>query len=77
MDSHIHKIENMDEINGRKGFFIASWSETPDSEKLLKEKFQMVSRVLPKDREGKKPTNNKCFITGKQAKHDWIFAKSY
>lgn len=76
-DENMHKIENTEEINQQKGFFVASWSETTDSEKQLKEQFQMVSRVLPKEWEGKDPTNKKCFITGEEAKHDWIFAKSY
>ena len=75
--SHIYRIENIDEIDDRQGWFEASWSEDAASEKLLKEKYQMVSRVLPKDHEDKAPKNKKCFITGKEAKHDWYFAKSY
>lgn len=37
----------------------------------------MVSRCLPTANETKEPKNKKCFITGKDAKHDWYFAKSY
>lgn len=76
-NSHIHRIESMDEIGDQIGWFEASWSEDPESEKLLKEKYSMVSRVLPKENEDKEPKNKKCFITGKEAKHDWYFAKSY
>lgn len=74
---NIHRIESWEEIQDQKGFFLASWSETEKSEKMLKEKFSMVSRVLPKENENKKPQNEKCFITGEPAKHDWLFAKSY
>ena len=65
------------EIGDQVGFFEASWSEDVASEKLLKEKYSMVSRVLPKDKMDAAPKNAKCFITGKEAKHDWLFAKSY
>lgn len=76
-NSHIYRIESLDEIDDRQGWFEASWSEDPESEKLLKEKYSMVSRVLPAANENKEPKNKKCFITGKEAKHDWYFAKSY
>jgi prolyl-tRNA synthetase len=74
---HIYRIESLDEIDDRPGWFEASWSEDPASEKLLKEKYSMVSRVLPADNENRPPKNKKCFITGGEAKHDWYFAKSY
>ena len=74
---NIHRIESWEEIKDQKGFFLASWSETEESEKMLKEKFAMVSRVLLKENEDKAPQNEKCFITGEPAKHDWLFAKSY
>jgi hypothetical protein len=75
--SHIYRIESVDEIDDRLGWFEASWSEDAESEKLLKEKYSMVSRVLPVEYEDKEPKNKKCFLTGKEAKHDWYFAKSY
>ncbi|OGF26120.1 proline--tRNA ligase [Candidatus Falkowbacteria bacterium RIFOXYB2_FULL_47_14] len=75
--AHIHRIESVDEIKDQVGFFEASWSEDPASERSLKERFSMVSRVLPADNQDKEPKNKKCFITGKEAKHDWLFAKSY
>ena len=75
--SHIYRIESIDEIDDRPGWFEASWSEDPESEKILKERFSMVSRALPGENEDKAPKNKKCFITGKDAKHDWYFAKSY
>ena len=74
---HIHRIESIDEIDDRVGFFEASWSETRESEELLKEKTGMVSRVLTTENEKSKPKNKKCFITGKPAKHDWLFGKCY
>ncbi len=75
--SNIHRIESVSEIDDRLGWFEASWSEDVESEKLLKEKYSMVSRVLVSENENKAPKNKKCFITGKEAKHDWYFAKSY
>jgi prolyl-tRNA synthetase len=75
--THIHRVESIDDIDDRIGFFEASWSETPESEKMLKERFAMVSRVLPRQYEDAAPKNAKCFITGEPAKHDWYFAKSY
>ncbi|NTV22562.1 MAG: proline--tRNA ligase [Candidatus Yonathbacteria bacterium] len=77
LTTHIHRIESIDDIDDRIGYFEASWSETPESEKMLKERFAMVSRVLPREFEGVEPKNTKCFITGEPAKHDWYFAKSY
>lgn len=76
-DHHIHRIESINEIKDQMGYFEASWSETMESEKELKEKFSMVSRVLPVEYQDKKPKHKKCFITGEKAKHDWLFAKSY
>jgi prolyl-tRNA synthetase len=77
MKNNVNRIEDIKEIKDQKGFFEASWSEDIESEKVLKEKFSMVSRVLPKENKEKEPKNKKCFITGKPAKHDWLFAKSY
>jgi len=75
--SHIHRIESWEEIDDRSGWFEASWSEDPATEKQLKEKYGMVSRVLLPDKASAAPRNPKCFISGKAAKHDWLFAKSY
>ncbi len=77
MNSHIVRIESWEEIGDQVGFFEASWCESPESEKILKEKYSMVSRCLPKKYEGASPKSKKCFITGEEAKHDWYFAKSY
>jgi len=74
---HINRIESWDEIKDQTGWFEASWSEDPETEKLLKEKFGMVSRVLLQTKENDAPKNKKCFISGQEAKHDWLFAKSY
>jgi prolyl-tRNA synthetase len=74
---HIYKIKSWDEIDDRKGWFEASWSEDAETEKQLKERFGMVSRVLLPEKAAKGPKNKKCFISGKPAKHDWLFAKCY
>ncbi len=74
---NIHRIESWDEIKDQTGWFEASWSEDAATEKLLKEKYSMVSRVLLPENEKAAPKNKKCFISGETAKHDWLFAKSY
>ncbi len=75
--SHIYRIKKHEEIDDRLGWFEASWSEDPESERLLKEKYGVVSRVLLPAQAVKGPRNKRCFVTGKPAKHDWLFAKSY
>jgi len=74
---HIRRIENWEEIDEAGGWFEASWSEDPATEKQLKEKYGLVSRVLLVDQEQAAPKNKKCFISGQPAKHDWLFAKCY
>ncbi len=74
---HIYQIEDWKEIDNRSGWFEASWSEDANTEQQLKEKYGMVSRVLLNSQANNKPHNKKCFISGKEAKHDWLFAKSY
>ena len=75
--AHIKRIESWDEIDDSGTWFEASWSEDPETEKKLKERFSMVSRVLLSENKTKGPKNKKCFISGEVAKHDWLFAKSY
>jgi len=75
--NHVYKIKSWDEIDERQGWFEASWSEDPETEKKLKERFGMVSRVLLPKQAAKGPKNKKCFINGEPAKHDWLFAKCY
>ncbi len=75
--SHIVRIESLAEIKDQSAWFEASWSEDLESELLLKEKYGLVSRVLPLENQAKPAKNKKCFITGKPAKRDWLFAKSY
>jgi prolyl-tRNA synthetase len=75
--AHIKRIESWDEIDDSGTWFEASWSEDPETEKKLKERFSMVSRVLLSENKNKEPKNKKCFISGEPAKHDWLFAKRY
>lgn len=74
---NINRIESWDEIKEQTGWFEASWSEDPETEKQLKEKYGIVSRVLLREKENEAPKNKKCFISGQEAKHDWLFAKCY
>ncbi|MFA5163090.1 MAG: proline--tRNA ligase [Patescibacteria group bacterium] len=75
--SHIHRIKDWSEIKDQTGWFEASWSEDPETEKQLKEKYGIVSRVLLDKQANSKPRHQKCFISGQDAKHDWLFAKCY
>ena len=75
--THIKRIESWEEIDDSQTWFEASWSEDVESEKKLKERFGIVSRVLLPENKNQKPKNEKCFINGQEAKHDWLFAKSY
>ena len=75
--SKIYRIKSWEEIDDRQGWFEASWSEDPATEKQLKERFSMVSRVLLPKSAVRGPRQKKCFISGQPAKHDWLFAKSY
>lgn len=75
--THIYQIDSWDEIDERLGWFEASWDEDPATEKMLKEKYGMVSRLLLPESAAREPRNKHCFISGQPAKHDWLFAKSY
>ncbi|MCX6798310.1 MAG: proline--tRNA ligase [Candidatus Falkowbacteria bacterium] len=75
--SHIKKIKSWEEIKATNIWYEASWSEDPATEKELKEKFGIVSRVLPLKNVSKPAKNKKCFISGQAAKRDWLFAKCY
>ncbi len=76
-EKNIHRIESWEEIKDQVGWFEASWSEDSKTENELKEKYGLVSRVLLSEKENSSPKNKKCFISGKPAKHDWLFAKCY
>ncbi len=76
-EKNINRIEDWSEIGDQTGWFEASWSEDPETEAQLKEKYGIVSRVLPENNENVAPKNKKCFISGQEAKHDWLFAKCY
>lgn len=75
--SHIRRIEQIDDIDEQGDFFEASWCESVESERLLKERFGIVSRVLLREHASTPPKSATCFITGEPAKHDWLFARSY
>ncbi len=75
--THVYPIKKASEIDERPGWFLASWSEDEDTAKELKEKYSLTPRVLLAKAAAKKPRNKKCFVSGRPAKHDWLFAKSY
>ncbi|MEE2744491.1 MAG: proline--tRNA ligase [Bdellovibrionota bacterium] len=59
--------------DGRVGFVRAKWCEDPETEEELK-KLKVSVRCLPEDQSG---TVGTCILTGKEAKTDAIFARSY
>ncbi|MEE2742843.1 MAG: proline--tRNA ligase [Bdellovibrionota bacterium] len=58
---------------GRVGFVRAKWCGDPETEEELK-KLKVSVRCLPEDQSG---TIGACILTGKEAKTDAIFARSY
>ena len=58
---------------GRVGFVRAKWCGDPETEEELK-KLKVSVRCLPEDQSG---TIGTCILTGKEAKTDAIFARSY
>jgi len=85
-DSNIHShLKNFEEFktyftpkNGDKpeihgGFVLAKWCGDPETEKLLEE-LKVTIRCIPFKQSG---TEGKCILTGRQAKLDVLFAKSY
>ena len=59
--------------DGRVGFVRAKWCEDPETEEELK-KLKVSVRCLPENQTG---TVGTCILTGKEAKTDAIFARSY
>lgn len=64
---------NVDKPEIHGGFVKAKWCGDPATEALLAE-LKVTIRCLPLDQSG---TEGKCILTGKPAKFDAIFAKSY
>ena len=58
---------------GKVAFVRGKWSGDPDSEALLKE-LKITIRCIPFDQSG---TEGTCLLTGKPAKTDVIYARSY
>jgi prolyl-tRNA synthetase len=55
------------------GFVRAKWCEDPSTEELLKD-LKVTIRCIPVDQRG---TEGRCVLTGKRAKTDVIFGRSY
>ncbi len=77
-DAHIEKnirsFEELKEFFGKQeGFVQGKWCGEMASEKLLEE-LKVTIRCLPKEQSN---TEGKCLLTGKPARLDAIFAKSY
>ena len=61
-------------IINKGGFVRCGWDGTELSEKQIKDATKATIRCIPFD---ENPLEKKCILTGKQAKHEVIFAKAY
>lgn len=56
----------------KKGFILAHWDGTQETEKRIKDLTGATIRIIPDDKE-----EGKCILTGKPSKQRFIFALSY
>ena len=66
--------EFKDVIISKGGFVRCGWDGTEKSEMAIKDDTKATIRLIPFD---ENPSEKKCILTGKQAKHEVIFAKAY
>jgi prolyl-tRNA synthetase len=65
-EDEISKVEN--------AFVLAGWSDTPDAERLLKERYGYTVRCIPDEQS---MDVSRCFLTGEPATKAALIAKSY
>ena len=77
-DSNTHTVSNYDEfkevINSKGGFIKCGWDGTSKTENKIKNDTKATIRVIPTN---ESPKGLKCVYSGKDAKHEVIFAKAY
>ena len=77
LSKNTYKVDSYDEfkkIINNGGFIRCGWDGTSETELKIKEETGATTRVIPFD---ENPKDLKCIYTGKLAKHEVVFAKSY
>jgi prolyl-tRNA synthetase len=77
-DSNTHTVSSYNEfkdiISSKGGFIKCGWDGTEETETAIKNDTKATIRVIPID---ENPNGLKCIYSGKEAKHEVIFAKAY
>ena len=77
-DSNTHTVSSYNEfkdiISSKGGFIKCGWDGTAETETAIKKETKATIRVIPID---ENPNELKCIYSGKEAKHEVIFAKAY
>jgi len=76
-NKHTHNAKNYEDFKKiilKGGFVRCGWDGTDQTEKIIKEQTKATIRCIPFD---EKPKSLLCIFSGKPAKHEVIFAKSY
>lgn len=75
---NIRKADSWDEfkdiLENKKGFILAHWDGTPETEQKIKEESKATIRLIPVDGEMEE---GKCIYSGKPSKQRVVFALSY
>ena len=75
---NIRKADTWDEfkdiLDNKKGFILAHWDGTSETEQKIKDETKATIRVIPMDGEQEE---GKCIYSGKPSKQRVVFALSY
>jgi prolyl-tRNA synthetase len=75
---NIRKADTWDEfkdiLENKRGFILAHWDGTPETEQKIKEETKATIRLIPVDGEMEE---GKCIYSGKPSKQRVVFALSY
>jgi prolyl-tRNA synthetase len=76
MTANTIEVNSAEELESKcdAGFLLAHWDGTPETEKLIKEKYGLTTRNRPFDL---KQEPGKCIITGNPSSGRIVFAKAY
>ena len=77
MNDNIFSVDSYNDfqdIINKGGFVRCGWDGTDETENKIKQETKATIRCIPFD---ESPSNIKCILTGKDAKHEVIFAKAY
>ena len=78
LKKNTHEVNSYDEfkdlISNQRGFVIAGWDGTKETEEAIKIETKATIRCIP---EGVDPKGFTCIYSGKPARYKVIFSKSY